>query len=140
MKNKFFPYDLEVQPFWGEDWEYRKLVKPFVYKMSDISRSITVPAGFITDFASVPRPLWAVLPPWGNYGPAAVIHDFLYSVKRQEYVPDPDEPDKTVKITRKIADRIFLRAMKDCGVNIFRRQVIYRAVRAFGWFCFGKRE
>ncbi len=39
---------------------------------------VDVPIGFHTDFASVPRPLWAFLPRWGKYGNAAVIHDYLY--------------------------------------------------------------
>ena len=39
---------------------------------------ITVPVGFETDFASVPRPFSAILPKWGKYGDAAVIHDWLY--------------------------------------------------------------
>ena len=33
---------------------------------------------FMTDFASIPRPLWSILPQWGRYGNAAVVHDFGY--------------------------------------------------------------
>ena len=32
---------------------------------------INVPIGTYTDFASIPRPLWAIFPPWGTYGNAA---------------------------------------------------------------------
>src|SRR5256885_7105310 len=39
---------------------------------------VDVAIGFQTDFATVPRPLWIVLPKWGRYGNAAVIHDWLY--------------------------------------------------------------
>lgn len=39
---------------------------------------IRVPAGFVTDFASIPRAFWVVLPPTGKYGKAAVVHDYLY--------------------------------------------------------------
>ena len=44
-------------------------------------RWITVPAGYRTDFASIPRPMtrmvWSLLPPVGRSGKAAVIHDWL---------------------------------------------------------------
>ena len=40
-------------------------------------RWITVPAGHRTDFASIPRVLWPLLPPVGRTGKAAVIHDWL---------------------------------------------------------------
>ena len=39
---------------------------------------IEVAEGFETDFASVPRLLWVVLPKWGKYGNAAMVHDWLY--------------------------------------------------------------
>ena len=57
------------------------------------SKGITVPFGFVTDFASVPRLLWSLFPPIGRYGYAAVFHDFVYW-----------EQDA---ITRKEADRVF---------------------------------
>jgi len=37
-------------------------------------RWITVPAGYRTDFASIPRLVWPLLPPVGRSGKAAVIH------------------------------------------------------------------
>lgn len=40
--------------------------------------SVTVPKGFVTDFASIPRVFWSVLPPDGTYTYGAVIHDYLY--------------------------------------------------------------
>jgi Protein of unknown function (DUF1353) len=39
---------------------------------------IVITKGFVTDFASVPRPLWWVFPQWEIYGHAALLHDFLY--------------------------------------------------------------
>lgn len=36
----------------------------------------TVPAGYVTDFASVPRVFWAIAPPLGPYAKAAVVHDW----------------------------------------------------------------
>lgn len=40
---------------------------------------VVVPAGFVTDGASVPRPLWPLFPPTGRYFAAAVVHDWLLS-------------------------------------------------------------
>ena len=46
--------------------------------------TITVPAGYITDLASVPRPIWAVISPF-DVARAAVIHDLLYEYINTQY-------------------------------------------------------
>lgn len=79
---------------------------------------IIVPAGFVTDLASIPRLFWNILPPFGKYTEAAVVHDWVY---RQHLFP------------RATCDAILLEAMQLCGVNWISRQLIYRNVRAFGW-------
>ena len=79
---------------------------------------IEVRAGLETDGASVPRIFWNIFPPVsGRYLEAAVLHDALYASKL---------------IDRKEADKIFLEAMKDLGVSLWKRKVMYWAVRAFG--------
>ena len=80
--------------------------------------AITIPAGFVTDLASIPRLFWNILPPFGKYTEAAVVHDWIY---RNHAYP------------RAICDAILLEAMQLCGVGWFQRQLIYRNVRAFGW-------
>ena len=50
-----------------------RLTAPFSYISS--RGVVTVPAGFDTDGASVPRVFWSVLDPFGPYFKAAVIHD-----------------------------------------------------------------
>lgn len=79
--------------------------------------SIQVPAGFETDFASVPRFFWRLFPPTGEYGKAAVIHDYLY---------------RCTTLDRDVCDRIFLEGMEELGVNWWTRHAMYRAVRIFG--------
>ena len=37
-----------------------------------------IPKGYVTDFASVPRWLWPVIPPHGQAANACVVHDYLY--------------------------------------------------------------
>lgn len=92
----------------------------FEYHVGDENSNdiITVPEGFPTDFASVPRIFWSILPPDGQYAQSAVLHDFLYSVQ---------------KYSRKRCDQIFLESMKVLKVSLWRRAIIYRAVRMFGW-------
>ena len=46
---------------------------------TDGGARIEIPEGFITDFASIPRGLWNILPPQhAHVGKAGVIHDWLY--------------------------------------------------------------
>ena len=86
---------------------------------------INVAIGFQTDFATIPRPFWAILPRWGRYGNAAVIHDWLYWTH--------DRPRQT-------ADVIFLEAMGVLGVNALVKYGLYGAVRLFGWLAWYRNE
>jgi Protein of unknown function (DUF1353) len=78
---------------------------------------IEVPARFETDFASVPRLFTNIIPSWGRYGPAAVIHDWLYWTRL---------------VDRPAADLILLEAMECLDVRPRTRWVIYHAVSWFG--------
>ena len=106
----------------GHTWYLRR---EFGYDVGSegSGETIDVPVGFLTDFASIPRPLWWLLPRWGKYGNAAVIHDFCYWEQRY---------------SRHRADRIFLEAMKVLGVKPITRSVMFAAVWLFG--CFGWRK
>ncbi len=79
---------------------------------------ITIPKGFKTDLASVPWPASMLIPMSGLYNQAAVLHDFLYFTQTR---------------TRLASDRIFLEAMKVLKVNVFKRLIMYRAVRMWSW-------
>ncbi len=63
---------------------------------------VKVPVGFVTDFASVPRLFWTLLPPDGLYWYAAVIHDYLYW---EQIVP------------RETADEILKMCMQDFRID-----------------------
>lgn len=95
-----------------------KLFQPLKYytEVEDLGM-ITVPKGFVTDYASVPRGFWNIFPPNGEYAPAAVVHDYLY---------------RRTLIDRKVCDRVFMEAMELLGVGWLTRHLIYRAVRLFG--------
>lgn len=102
-----------------EDFSYLDIERT---STETIARRIHVPLGFTTDFASIPRFFWRWLPPTGEYGKAAVIHDFLYQYADVDGVP----------VTKAYADAVFRRAMADLGVGTIRRNIMYAAVRAFG--------
>lgn len=78
---------------------------------------ITVPQYFITDFASVPRCFWNIIPPWGTYGPAVVGHDWNYYNQ---------------VFTRAECDTILMEAMTVLNVSRKDRTVIYDGVRLGG--------
>lgn len=102
-----------------------RLTAPFEYHVGAIGSGIvfTVPVGFVTDLASVPRAFWWLFPPHGDYTKAAVLHDYLYSSN---------------VVSRLWADEIFNEAMRVLGVNHATRWLIFKAVRTFGGQYFRK--
>lgn len=96
-----------------------ELLTPFTFEVGALGSGdvVHVRAGFITDFASVPWPLWIVEPPLGDAGKAAVLHDWLY---------------ETGERSRAEADRILLEGMTVLEVAPWKRRLIYWAVRLFG--------
>lgn len=105
---------------------------PFVFLSPTVGR-VEVETGFDTDYASVPRALWGLYPPDGDYTPAAVIHDALYW---HQATAEPTEANLDVghvrTVCREVADRVFLEAMEALAIPAARRRILYRAVRLFG--------
>ncbi|ECG2028692.1 DUF1353 domain-containing protein [Salmonella enterica subsp. enterica] len=101
-----------------------RVYEPFEFYLSDdISDIISVPAGFITDFATIPRIFWTFMPPDGKYSKTAIIHNWIY--------------DNALR-TKKEADLIFLDRMTVLGVPKWKRIVMYLEVRWFGRGMHGK--
>lgn len=92
------------------------LQEDFVY-LDQTHGKIFVPKGFDFDLMSVPQPVQSFVSKVGIYNAACVIHDWLYCLQ---------------KFSRKETDNIFRRALKDCGVGFFKRNLIYYNVRLFG--------
>lgn len=90
--------DLRYQD--GHNWT---VTAPFDYAVgaADGATVVHVPVGFVTDFASIPRMFWSIMPPEGWYGKAAVLHDYLY---RYGCIGD-------MVIDRKYADDVLNEAM-----------------------------
>lgn len=111
------PFDGRARVEYWDDTRAR-LLAPLTY-ISRTAGRLTVPAGFVTDFASVPRWPFAYWL-WGGAakGPA-ILHDWLYATHR---------------LTRQQADAVFLEAMGDIGLWAWRRWPMWLAVRGFGWW------
>ena len=113
---------LKVETLRENAWgllEYR-LLEPLCVELQTnggrrSSLRIEVPAGFVTDFASVHRFWWRWVPPAGNYAPAAVVHDWFYRHPHG--------------ITRFLADALFRDLMASLGVPGWKRWVMWASVR-----------
>ena len=101
---------------------------------------VTVPKGFVTDMASVPRACWAFIAPF-DVARAAVIHDLLYKNIRQyrwtwrkDKVREPKLELEKVYQAKEISDKIFLCAMNDSEPEVptYKKNPAYWAVKVFG--------
>lgn len=108
-----------LSPFVDSDYWYllKKIGwKPDVPTTSPLS-SVTVPKGFVTDFASVPKVFFSALPPIGRYTYAAILHDYLYWEQTCE---------------RAEADTVLKLCMQEMKVPSAKVLAIYNAVRVGG--------
>lgn len=97
------------------DEKYWKLESDLVYEGND--DHFAVPEGYTTDFASVPRMFWWLIPRYGRYTEPAVLHDFLCDESKQG------------RFKRCDADGIFRRTLRELGVGYLRRRLMWAAVR-----------
>lgn len=115
------------------------LGKAFGYR-TDIGGAglITVPAGFVTDLASIPRILTSGLPPDGPWVQAAVIHDALYFCRGGANLWYGRRIiDRATPYTRAESDDILREAMADLNVGVVQRNLIWSGVRVGGSRSFG---
>lgn len=94
--------------------------------------TITVPAAFVTDLASIPAPARNIFPPDGPWAKAAVIHDFLYATQGTGLRGGKRWIIGRPFYTRQEADGVLREAMAVLGVPAWKRSAIWLAVRMFG--------
>ena len=120
------------------------LLEAFTYRVGEEreNKHITVPVGFRTDFASIPRAFKSLFSPTGCYGKAAITHDYLYEDGWVSQLLIDDITGDTFELmyrpTRKEADGIFKEAMEVLGVGWWTRHAVYIAVRIGGRGSFTK--
>lgn len=115
----------------GQCWKYLGtedgLGIPYKYRYEKTGLDVTVQPGFICDGASSPRIFWSLVGflPRGIHDPAALIHDQLYEDKGLH---------NGQKYSRRVADGVFFKMMKECGVKNWHAAIAYIAVRLGGWY------
>lgn len=98
-----------------------RLTEPLEYHVGRYPSEevIIVPAGFVTDFASVPRVFWSIISPIDNHANAAVVHDYMY---------------QTNYASKLECEYIFREAMQVLDVPGWKEFCIFWAVYLFGWW------
>lgn len=104
-----------------------RFVEPMYYLLQPITwkpnagqesyREVTVPVGFVTDLASIPRVFFSLLRPDGTYTYPAIVHDYLYWTQER---------------SREDSDMILKLGMQDFAVGGTTVATIYNAVRKGG--------
>jgi len=115
------PLDCRKLPDQRDGRALWKLLAPLVYVSDSLAATITVPPGFVTDFASVPRLPLAYLMAGDTAHEAAVVHDWLYTTHGVDGQP----------ITRAQADATFREAIAAAG-NQAPGWLMWAAVRLGG--------
>ncbi|MGH1540052.1 MAG: DUF1353 domain-containing protein [Arenicella sp.] len=120
-----FTNPLVVSPM--NDGKFWVIREAFQYDLGSegSGNSIVVPVGFVTDFTSVPVGFRFLIPKWGRYGKAAVIHDWLYW-------------DQPAGMFQEQADEIMLEAMQVLQVSPLKEWFIHNAVKWFGHYAWEK--
>lgn len=110
-----FPKDaiVVVQQLDDKNWKLGQALK-----YDGAHQQFEVPLDMQTDFASVPRFFVWLLPRYGRYTKAAILHDRLWRDEAREG-----------RISLRDADGIFRRAMRESEVPFLRRWIMWTAVR-----------
>lgn len=104
-----------------------RLEQPLIYEVGEkgSGRVVLVPSSFETDVTSVPVFMRSVLPAWGKWSRAAILHDRLYRLI-EIGCPHEEAPD------REAADAVFYEALRVSEVNPLLSWLMWAAVRVFG--------
>jgi hypothetical protein len=90
------------------------LAYPLTFSAGDGAQQFSVPPGFVTDLASIPRTLWWWQAPHEGTMAPAIVHDFLYW----------EQP-----CTKDEADAVIYVAMKQAGMKDGAIELVYGGVR-----------
>lgn len=108
---------LQLEAASNEDDGKWIVTRDLIYQSTVADLTIIVPAGFVTDLASVPRLPIIYMLTGDTSSAAAVIHDFCYS---------------SGIVSRKMADAILKEASAVTGVPAWRRWLMWAGVRIGG--------
>jgi hypothetical protein len=94
-----------------------------------------IPGGADSDGASVPRPFWNVIPPFGRHWPAAYLHDAAY---RDTLMVWAGGGLKKASVSEDRANDLLLEAMESLGVPWVEMTAIHEAVVLAGKAAFNE--
>lgn len=115
---------LRVEQVTEDDW---RLTHSLRYWSAILDRMVVVPAGFVTDFASVPRLPFIFWFAGDTAKAPAVIHDWFYRTNTED-------------ITRATADAVFSEAMEAKGYWKIRTWAMWAGVRIGGYWSYDTRR
>jgi len=95
------------------------VTEPLVWKIGNTNERIVVPAGFVTDYASIPPGVRIFIGRRGRHSRAAIVHDYLYWSQ---------------KCSREQADNLMAIGMRESDVRNFTRWSVDRGLDAGGVF------
>jgi hypothetical protein len=124
-----FDSELCIKKATSKTW---RLLAPLIWNGTK-GDTFTVPVGFVTDFATVPRFLIWKTPPYGSYTEAAVLHDWLL-VELASWSKGDDYTSADPPANSRDCDGIFRRVMEDLGVPWLTRWEMWAAVRVASLF------
>ena len=113
---------LDVYELSPEPNEYL-VTRDLAFWSARLQQVIYIPAWFVTDLASIPRAARVMVPKGETERIPALVHDYLYAL-HGEGLEAP---------SREEADEVLRDFCKMCGMGAIRRNLIYLAVRGFGW-------
>lgn len=104
--------------------DFYRVAESFRYYLGEkyANQWVFIPAGMLTDLASIPSIVWGILPPSGKYGAAAIVHDRLCNTLQIT------QSGKLISIDRAKADAILGEAMEVLKVPWWKRVLISSAV------------
>ena len=117
-----------------------RLVNALIYKGR--RDTIIVPAGFETDFATVPAIVAWLIERFGTFTAAAVVHDWLCVQLddafhgRRELSGD----EVRVQVNSRDSDALFRRILRECDVDFVTRWLMWTGVRWGALFSDYRRE
>lgn len=88
--------------------------------------NVNIPSGWTTDLGSVPSIVRNIVSNTGAVDIAFILHDAIYGTGWIEFCPEAKE------FTRQDADIILWLKLKERGLNWFKANLVYRALRMFG--------
>lgn len=122
---------LVATPFAKHEW---RLTEPLDYGTDD-GRIIRVPAGFVTDLASIPAIARPIIPVNDLHREEAALHDYFYHRKGAIW---DREKKHSIYYTRQEVDLIFYQTLLESAVPKWKARAMCTAVNLFGWWAWSR--